>query len=171
MVATKQTTTITVHLIKPLKQIVIRYEGTLLERSDTYIFLHAQWERPPLDVGYVVFEPGDHLYEHFYTNRWYNIYELRSPAGVLKGWYSNITRPAVFGDNTIESEDLELDLFVAPDRQRILVLDEDDYAARGLETSDPVAHRAAWDTLNALRDLAERGEPPFVHTEQPASQK
>jgi hypothetical protein len=154
---------ITIHLIKPAKNTVITYQATLLERSDTHMLVHAQWERPYLDTGYVVFEPGDNLYEYFYCNRWYNIYQLHTAEGVLKGWYCNITRPAVLQDDTIESEDLELDVFVSPDRSTFLVLDEDEYAARGLATSDPAAHHAARAALDELRQMVERGEQPF-HT-------
>ncbi len=152
---------ITVHLIKPLKDKVITYEGELLERDATYILLYAQWIRPTMDLGYIVFEPGDTLYEHFYSDRWYNVYEVRSSAELLKGWYCNITRPAVFTDDSIESEDVELDLFVSPDRQTMLVLDEEEYAARGLETSDPDAHHAARAALDELQALAKQGKGPF----------
>jgi hypothetical protein len=69
-------------------------------------------------LGYVV-RPGDHFYEHYYSERWYNIFEVRSAEGVLKGWYCNITRPARFEAKLVTSEDLELDLFVAPDRQQL----------------------------------------------------
>lgn len=158
--------TISVQLVKPLKNLVIHYEGELLWRDEQTMLLLARWERPCLDVGYVVFEPGDHLYEYFYANRWYNVYELRSRTGDLKGWYCNVTRPAVFGDGTIESEDLELDLFVSPDRLTILVLDEEDYAARNLQSSDPVAHRAARAALDELRGKAERGDAPFCHNDR-----
>lgn len=153
---------ITVRLIKPAKGTVITYQGNLLQRNPTYMLLHARWERARIDLGYVVFEPGDHLYEHFYTDRWYNVYALHTPGGVLKGWYCNITRPAVFGADTIKSEDLELDMFVPPDRQNPLVLDEEEYAARGIETSDLAAHRAAMAALEELRSLAARGTGPFT---------
>jgi protein associated with RNAse G/E len=152
---------VTVRLIKPAKDAIITYDGALLRRDDTCILLQARWTRPRTDLGYVVFEPGDTLYEYFYTDRWYNIYQLNAVDGTLKGWYCNITRPAIFGDDTIESEDLELDMFVSPDRTTILVLDEEEYAARGLEQSDPDAHRAAWAALVELQEMARRGTAPF----------
>ncbi len=152
---------VTVRLIKPAKDTIITYDGALLRRDDTCILLQARWTRPRMDLGYVVFEPGDSLYEYFYCDRWYNIYQLNAVDGTLKGWYCNITRPAIFGDDTIESEDLELDMFVSPDRATILVLDEDEYAARGLEHSDPDTHRAARAALVELTDMARRGAAPF----------
>lgn len=154
---------ITVRLIKPLKDTIISYEGTVLQRSATHILLVARWIRKELDIGYITFSPGDYLYEHFYTDRWYNIYEVQSSEGELKGWYCNITRPAIFDDTTIESEDLELDMFVPPDRQNILVLDEDEYADRGIETNEPATHQAAMAALDELRRLAMAGKEPFQH--------
>ena len=123
--------------------------------------IHARWERPRLDLGYVVFDPGDHFYEHFYSERWYTIFELRDEVGALKGWYCNITRPARVAGDTITSEDLELDLFVSPDRTNILQLDLDEFAARDLDISDPAAHAAALAALDELDRMARAGTPPF----------
>jgi protein associated with RNAse G/E len=152
---------ITVRLIKPAKDKVVTYRGELLERTDTMILLYAQWGLGLMDLGYVAFEPGDYLYEYFYSDRWYNVYELHEPEGQLKGWYCNITRPAIFGTDSIESEDLELDLFVSPGRRTIILLDEDEYNARDLPTTDPEAHAAAQGAVAELKDLARRGEGPF----------
>lgn len=154
-------TNITVTLIKPAKGRVISYQGEVIERDSSYILLRARWQHPRVDLGHVVFEPGDTLYEYFYTDRWYNVFEVRTTAGTLKGWYCNITRPADFRDDRIESEDLELDLFVPPDRSTPVILDEEEYAARNLQEHDPAAHRAAMAALTELRDLAARSAGPF----------
>lgn len=153
---------LTVRLLKPAKDTVITYQGTLLQRDATHILLHARWERSLVDLGCVTFAPGDQLYEHFYSDRWYNVYKLHTSENQLKGWYCNITRPAIFYADTIESEDLELDLFVSPDRRTIQVLDEAEYAACGLETTDPAAHQAVMQALAELRTLARQGAGPFA---------
>jgi len=152
---------ITIQLLKPGKGTVITYSGELLRQEPGHVHIHARWERPRLDLGYVAFDPGDHFYEHFYSERWYTVFELRDRAGVLKGWYCNITRPARIAGDTITSEDLELDLFVSPDRTNILRLDLDEFAARGLDTSDPAAHTAALAALDELDRMARAGMPPF----------
>jgi hypothetical protein len=154
---------LTIHLIKPLKDQVITYSGELLWHDDAHMVVRTVWteQMGRVDMGFVAFEPGDYLYEHFYSDRWYNVFELHAADGRLKGWYCNITRPAIFAGERIESEDLELDLFVSPDRSSVLVLDEEEYAARQLDRQDPAAHEAAQAALATLRDLAERGEVPF----------
>jgi predicted RNA-binding protein associated with RNAse of E/G family len=153
--------TITVHLLKPGKGTTVTYQGELLLAEEDHILIHARWERAALDLGYVVFEPGDHFYEHYYTDRWFNIFEVRGAAGDLKGWYCNVTRPAQVTGDIITSEDLELDLFVAPDRGHLLRLDLDEFEARRLETVDPPAHSAALAALDELEQMAHSGEPPF----------
>lgn len=155
---------LTIQLFKPAKGKIITYQGRVLERDTNHILVHARWEYPRIDVGYVVFEPGDHLYEHFYSDRWYNVYEMHAIDRHLKGWYCNITRPAVFHADRIESEDLELDMFVPPDRRNLVVLDMEEYAARGIAAHDPEAHRAVMAALDELRCLAERSEEPFHPT-------
>ncbi len=151
-----------VRLLKPSKRTVITYQGRLLQRTMTSILLHARWERPLTNLGCVVFAPGDHLYEHFYSDRWYNVYELCTPDGTRKGWYCNVTRPAIFGEQTVESEDLELDLFIAPNCQQMQLLDEAEYAARGFAVNDPALHEAVQAALAELRQLACQGAGPFA---------
>ncbi|MFL5800182.1 MAG: DUF402 domain-containing protein [Roseiflexaceae bacterium] len=153
--------TITVQLLKPGKGTIISYSGELLLSEPGHILIHARWERPALDLGYVVFETSDHFYEHYYTERWFNIFEVRSESGALKGWYCNITRPAQVAAETLSSEDLELDLFVSPDRQNILRLDIDEFEARGLDVADPPAHAAALAALDELEWMARAGVAPF----------
>jgi predicted RNA-binding protein associated with RNAse of E/G family len=152
---------VTVHLIKPRKQRTVVYEGMLLVEEPGHVLVHARWERRAMDLGYVVFAPGDHFYEHYYSERWYNIFEVRSAEGVLKGWYCNITRPARFETTLVTSEDLELDLFVAPDRQQLLRLDLDEFAALELDTREPAAYEAALRALHELEEMAHAGAPPF----------
>jgi predicted RNA-binding protein associated with RNAse of E/G family len=152
---------ITVHLVKPRKQRTVIYEGAILLEEPGYMLVHARWERRAMDLGYVVFAPGDHFFEHYYSERWYNIFEVRSAEGMLKGWYCNITRPACFEGAVVTSEDLELDLFVAPDRQQLLRLDLDEFAALELDVREPEAYDAAIRALHELEAMARAGTPPF----------
>jgi predicted RNA-binding protein associated with RNAse of E/G family len=153
--------TIEVHLVKPRKQKTVIYEGVILVQEPGYLLVHARWERGPMDLGYVVFAPGDHFLEHYYTERWYNIFEVRSSEGALKGWYCNITRPAQFEGEVLRSEDLELDLFVAPDRGHLLRLDQAEFEALALDVTEPEAYAAALRALYELEEMVRIGAPPF----------
>ena len=152
------TMTYTVKLLKPGKGTEITYRGELLLREPNYLLIHARWEQEALDLGYVTFGTGDHFYEHYYTDKWFNIFEIRSEQGVLKGWYCNITKPAWVERPTIYSEDLELDLFVSADRTHIITLDEKEFEARGF---DQTTRDAALKGLGELKKMARAGAAPF----------
>ena len=110
-----------------------------------------------MSLHFVVLERGDRWTETFYSDRWYNIFEIRASDGRLKGWYCNITRPARITQDEVSAEDLALDLWVEPDGSQ-QVLDEDEFAALGL----PSEERAL--ALNALEQVLEmvaREAPPF----------
>ena len=149
---------ISVRLLKPGKGETVTYEGTLLIESGGHILIHARWERARLELGYVTFERGDHFFEHYYTERYYTVFELRSAEGDLKGWYCNVARPAEFDGKILTSEDLELDLFVSADRQTVLTLDEDEFVARAFDAETVEAAQAA---LTDLICRAEEGAAPF----------
>jgi predicted RNA-binding protein associated with RNAse of E/G family len=152
---------ITIHLLKPNKQKTVIYQGVLLDQESGHLLVHARWEHQELDLGYVVFAPGDHFLEHYYTDRWYNIFEVRSSEGALKGWYCNITRPAQFEGEVLRSEDLELDLFVAPDRGHLLRLDQAEFEALALDVTEPEVYAAALRALYELEEMVRTGAPPF----------
>jgi hypothetical protein len=152
---------ITVKLVKPEKNQVVTYCAGVIRATPEYALVRAVWDHPRLDLGYVTFEPGDVFFEHFYTDRWYNVFELRSATGMLKGWYCNVTRPAIISAETIISEDLDLDLFVSADRDRMVRLDVEEFEARGLAQRDPHVYAAACAALEELERLASAGAPPF----------
>ncbi len=151
----------TVKLLKPEKNDSVIYQAEVIQMTPEYALVRARWDRPRLDLGYVTFEPGDVFLEHFYASRWYNVFELRSATGALKGWYCNVTRPAIIGAEAIISEDLDLDLFVPAQRTQLLRLDVEEFEARGLAQRDPQTYAAAHAALEELERLARAGAPPF----------
>ena len=136
---------------------VTAYPGRVLRRDDRAIVLRTGWDRAPLDLGFVVLEPGDRWTEYFYDDRWYNIFEICASDGRLKGWYCNVTRPARIGGREVVAEDLALDLWVAPDGE-MLVLDEDEFAALPLP---PPERDAAQSALVELQAMVTRRAKPF----------
>ena len=102
-------TPITIRKLDHAGRQVTAYPGQVLRRKDHTIVLRTSWNRAPLDVGYVVLEPGDRWTEHFYADRWYNIFEIRAGDGRLKGWYCNITRPACISAHEVTAESKYLD--------------------------------------------------------------
>ncbi|MFD0428648.1 DUF402 domain-containing protein [Streptomyces zhihengii] len=136
----------------------IRYPAGLIHDDGTRLVVRAPWAAPGVrDFGFVRFEPGDVFTEHYWRDRWYAVKEVRTGAGALKGWYCDITRPAVRTGDEVVVEDLDLDLWVSADGGEVLRLDEDEFAASGLAERDPDAAAAAVRALDGLELLA-RGE-------------
>lgn len=137
---------------------VFAYPGVITELLASGARLDAAWTHGVMELGYTTFEPGDQFSEWFYTDRWYNIMEVRSVVGALKGWYCNVTHPAVFEEWRVTYRDLALDLWVAPDGE-MTTLDEDEFATD--DAIDAKARRHALAALDHLRALVEKRVAPF----------
>ncbi|MEW2163096.1 DUF402 domain-containing protein [Streptomyces sp. NPDC007084] len=136
----------------------IRYPAELLSDDGTRIVVRAPWAGDTArDFGFVRFERGDVFTEYYWRDRWYAVKEVRDPAGVLKGWYCDVTRPAALSEGCLVVEDLDLDLWRSADGRDVLRLDEDEFAASGLASTDPAAATAAEKALNDLEHLAREG--------------
>jgi hypothetical protein len=137
----------------------IRYTGELLTDDGTRLAVRAAWAGSGVrDFGFVRFEPGDVFTEYYWRDRWYAIKEVRSATGALKGWYCDITRPAVRSGPELVVEDLDLDLWRSADGMDVRRLDEDEFAESGLAETDPEAARAALAALDELDSLARGGD-------------
>ncbi|MBN1287925.1 MAG: DUF402 domain-containing protein [Anaerolineae bacterium] len=135
---------------------VWRWQGRLLARGTTWVQIEARFNAGTKDLGYVTLCPGDRFVEWYYTDRWYNIFEIHGDT--LKGWYCNIARPAQIDGDVICHEDLALDLFVYPDG-RTVPDDEDEFEALALDDAE---RAAALDAVQTLRKMAAARRPPFV---------
>lgn len=150
---------ITVIKLDPRGEETTHYSAKILARLEHGIVLEARWERPRKDLGYTVFEPGDRFIEYFYGDRWFNIFEISTEDGRLKGWYCNIAAPAQIYSASIEQRDLLLDVWVNPDGQ-LLLLDEDEFAAD--TTLTDVQRQGADKGMQELLALIEARQEPFV---------
>jgi hypothetical protein len=136
----------------------IRYPAELLHDDGTRIAVRAPWAGAGVrDFGFVRFEPGDVFTEYFWRDRWYAVKEVRAGDGTVKGWYCDITRPAVRTGAELVVEDLDLDLWRSADGSDVRRLDEDEFAASGLTEADPGAASAAVAALDTLEALARAG--------------
>ncbi|MDX3754553.1 DUF402 domain-containing protein [Streptomyces mirabilis] len=137
----------------------IRYPAELLADDGIRVTVRAPWAGEGVrDFGFVRFEPGDVFTEYYWRDRWYAVKEVRDAEGVRKGWYCDITRPATLSGGELVVEDLDLDLWRSADGTDVLRLDEDEFAASGLATTDPRAATAAQNALDTLELLAREGD-------------
>ncbi len=149
---------ITIRKLSARGEPVFAYAGVIAAALIAGVRIDAEWTRARMELGYTTFEPGDRFTEWFYTDRWYNIMEVRERGGGLKGWYCNVTWPAEITDNMVSYRDLTLDLWVAPDGSA-LTLDVDEFETDLTLSAEERAQALA--ALDALHAHLQRGEAPF----------
>ena len=149
---------VTVHKLNEQGVEVFRYSGILVGDQGTSLTLEARFERADVQFFEVTFQEGDRFVETYYSDRWFNIFEIHdADDDHLKGWYCNITRPARFEQGHIYAEDLALDLLVYPDG-RLRVLDEAEFEEQELSVSD---RANALSALEELKRWVEARKGPF----------
>jgi hypothetical protein len=111
--------------------------------------LEAEFNREDTPFHEIMLRSGDRFVETFYTDRWYNVFEIHDRDDHrLKGWYCNIGHPAVIEEETVTYIDLALDLLVYPDGRHLL-LDEDEFTALALSPEVKQQARLALEELQA----------------------
>jgi hypothetical protein len=159
-------TSIRVHKLNEHGKPVFHYDGQVLGRDVSSVQLEAffqGWQGKDVVRDYHTFRRGDRMVEWFYSDRWYNIFEMYDvDDGRLKGWYCNITRPARIEADAIYAEDLALDVMVYPDG-RYIVLDEDEFAALDI---DDLTRQQARLALENLVHLIEQAQGVFIPLKQ-----
>jgi len=139
---------ITVIKRNPDGQEVLRYTGVVMLHAQDSLTLEASFNHADVVVLHTTLRRGDRFIETYYSDRWYNIFEIHGREDdQLKGWYCNIGRPVVMeSGNEISYVDLALDLWVAPDGTQT-ILDEDEFSALDLDTDTRYRARAALEEL------------------------
>ena len=138
-------------------EVTWQYDGEVLKREENSITVEAFFNRDDLPFQDIVLKRNDRFVETFYTDKWYNVFEIYDrDDGKLKGWYCNITKPAVVEDGFVAYVDLALDLWVSADGKRT-VLDEDELEALGL---DGETRQKVFAGLHELEQYFESKNPP-----------
>jgi predicted RNA-binding protein associated with RNAse of E/G family len=127
-----------------------RYSGRVIRRESNAVLLEAYFNRDDLPFHGIVLGRGDRFIEQFFTDRWYNIFEIHDRSdGHLKGWYCNVCLPAELDDHQVAYVDLALDLLVFPSGQQ-LILDEDEFAMLQIDDDTRLTARQALVELQQL---------------------
>ena len=137
-------------------EVVYEYEGELLHRAENSVTLEALFTRDDLPFMGVVLQKDDRFVEYYYSDRWYNIFEIHDrDDDNLKGWYCNIGMPAVIEDGIVSYVDLALELWVSTSGDQT-VLDEDEFESLGLSEE---LRASALNGLEELKLLFENKKP------------
>lgn len=104
---------------------------------------------------------GNRSVEYYWTDRMYTVAAEILPRGELRRYYCNIILPPVFEEERVTWVDMDLDLWVYPDRSWSVV-DEDEFEAhsRSMGYPDEVQERCR-QALQELIRLVESGGFPF----------
>jgi len=141
----------------PAGVVMVEYEGDILGRDESSVTLEALFTRDDMPFMDVVFKKGDRFVETYYSDRWYNIFEIHDRGdGKVKGWYCNIGKPAVIEDGIVSYVDLALDLWVSATGEQT-VLDEDEFEKFGLNDE---LRTGALKGLEELKHLFKNNQPP-----------
>lgn len=138
------------------EEVTWQYEGVEMSRDENSITVEALFNRDDLPFQGIVLKRNDRFVETFYTDRWYNIFAVYDrDDGKLKGWYCNITKPAVVEDDSVSYVDLALDLWVSANGKQT-VLDEDELDELKL---DDALKKKIYDSLHELELYFESKNP------------
>lgn len=134
-----------------------QYEGEVLNWGDNFITVEAFFNRDDMPFQEIVLKRNDRFVETFFTDKWYNIFEIYDrDDGSLKGWYCNITKPALIEADSVSYVDLALDLWVSADGSS-KVLDEDELDDLKL---DEEMRQKVFAGLHELEQYFESKNPP-----------
>ena len=126
-----------------------RYRGQLLHQHANRVTLVAYFDREDADLHGMPLCKGDRFIETYYTDRWYNVFEIRAhDDNHLRGWYCNIALPASITGDVISYIDLALDLLVFPDGRQ-MVLDFEEFTALDISEAQRLCAMAALEQLQA----------------------
>lgn len=132
------------------------WQARLLQTESNLRRVSAEFNGKPTRLGHVTLNLGDRFIETYYSDRWYNIFEIYSPGDALpKVWYFNITKPAIFDSNRIRWVDLALDVLIFPEGDHAL-LDLDEFGALDLDFE---SQRRCWQAVEQILSLAKSKKP------------
>jgi predicted RNA-binding protein associated with RNAse of E/G family len=138
-------------------EVTWQYEGVVLSRDENSVTLEALFNRDDMLFMDIVLKRNDRFVEKFYSDRWYNIFEIYDrDDNRFKGWYCNIGKPAIIADDCVSYVDLALDLWVSVDGKQT-VLDEDELEDLNL---DGALKQKAYDGLAELKSFLKTKNPP-----------
>ena len=138
-------------------EVTWQYEGRVLRSEANCVVLEAFFNRDDMPFLNIVLKRNDRFVETFYTDRWYNVFEIYDrDDGSLKGWYCNIGFPAILEQGSVSYIDLALDLWVGADDKQT-VLDEDEFLALPI---DVMTRTQALSALEELKQKFKTNRPP-----------
>lgn len=136
------------------------WQGGLIHQDEELLILVGTFSEDIKHNDLGLIKKGTVSFEHFWFDKWYNVFRFHEPCGQLKAHYVNITMPPTFSDGVIDYIDLDIDVIVWPDG-RVEVLDRDDFENNKVKYGypDEVIDRAENGLSEVLKLIASGGLP------------
>ena len=132
------------------------WQAHLLQAEPNLRRVSATFNGKPTQLGRVSLSIGDHFIETYYSDHWYNVFEIYSPGHTVpKVWYFNICKPAVFETDRISWVDLALDVLVFPQGE-VMLLDLDEF---GVLELDFESQSQCWQAVKQILRIAKAKKP------------
>jgi len=147
---------------KPGEQDGPSYPGTVVASplGGPWIEVRATWTLWEVTFHGLAFDPGDEIREFFSPLHPFNAFAVYGTDGAFKGWYGNVTRPALLQTSgerpRIIWPDLVLDIVMLPNGV-LIELDDDELAASSLPERDPALTAQIFEARDELRRLLRQG--------------
>ena len=142
--------TITVIKKDEHSQSVFQYQAEILQQNEKGLLLSAIFGLPSVVEGEITILKGDLFKEWYPYQKWFNIYQIHEGnSAQVKAWYCNVCRPMLYQDDTLEFDDLALDLLVYPDGKQA-ILDREEFRALRISGHE---RRMALEGLEELQTL------------------
>ena len=137
----------------------------LVARNDSLLTLIGVFDRQINHPDLGVIRRGTISYEHYWLDRWYNIFRFHEPGGELKLFYCNINQPPHFENGVLDYVDLDVDVLVDADLQH-RVLDLEEFAANSIKYEyPPELIVKVYETTAEIINLIESHQFPFNYLE------
>jgi hypothetical protein len=101
-----------------------RFDCRLVHRDDEYLVLCYLSDKPYVAAGEDI-PQGSLTIGHYWRGGDYIVWEIYNPRAGLQGYYIHICRNVTFGENSIEWEDMAVDVWVSANGTS-RTLDEDE---------------------------------------------
>ncbi len=142
--------TITVIKKDEHSQPVFKYRAEILQQNEKGLLLTAIFGLSSVVEGEITILKGDSFKEWYPFQKWFNIYQIHEGnSAQVKAWYCNLCRPMHYHDDTLEFDDLALDLLIYPDGKQV-ILDREEFRALHINGHE---RRMALEGLEELQTL------------------
>jgi protein associated with RNAse G/E len=153
---------VTVNARKYDRRLHRSWPGALVRADGSLITVLAQFSETHVHGDLGTIHAGTISLEHFWSDRWYNVFQFREPDGSPKAIYANIATPASFDGSTLDYIDLDIDVIQWPNGG-VDLLDRHEFEENAVKYGYPdQVKTAAENALAEVLALIDLHEFPFA---------